>query len=61
MNFNTISLVKSMGLDLEKILQLITDKGVTAYEIAQNTSLTEAGIGKIISGKTKRPPKEEHS
>lgn len=46
-----------MTNELRRILELIESKGVTAYEISKNTSLTEAGIGKILSGKTKRPQK----
>ena len=40
---------------VDQIIKLAENKGVTAYEIAKNTSLSEAGIGKILNGKSKRP------
>lgn len=42
---------------LEEILEILKKEGVTAYQIAQKTSLTEAAIGKIFNGKTKNPQK----
>lgn len=44
-------------MELEKIIKTIKDQGITAYEIAQNTNLTEVGINKILNGKTKKPHK----
>lgn len=38
--------------DTDRILQLVEKHGVTAYKMAQETGLTEQGIGKILSGKT---------
>ena len=46
-----------MVSEIENIIELAENKGVTAYEIAKYTDLTEAGILKILSGKTKRPHK----
>lgn len=40
---------------MEQILQLAKRNSVTAYEIAENTGLSEPGIRKILQGKTKRP------
>mgnify|MGYP003647839089 CR=1 FL=1 len=40
---------------LNEIKEVIEEKGITAYKIFQNTSLTEAGISKIINGTTKKP------
>lgn len=38
--------------ELDRILQLVEKHRVTAYKIAQNTGLTEQGVGKILSKKT---------
>lgn len=46
-----------MSENISKIIKTFEDKGVTAYEIAKNTPLTEAAIGRILSGKTKNPQK----
>ena len=40
---------------LRIILDKIKELNVSAYEIAKNTSLTEAGIGKILNGSVKNP------
>lgn len=44
-------------MELNKIIEIIKNQGITAYEIAQTTSLTEVGINKILNGKTKKPHK----
>lgn len=49
--------VHSIKMNIEDIIRTIKSNGITGYEIAQNTSLTEVGINKIISGKTKNPHK----
>lgn len=41
--------------EINEIKALVKSKGVTAYDIAKNTTLTEAGIGKILNGVTKSP------
>ncbi|WP_424493943.1 S24 family peptidase [Salinimicrobium sp. GXAS 041] len=43
--------------ELLEIRSLAKNKGVTAYDIAKNTTLTEAGVGKILNGVTKSPHK----
>lgn len=43
--------------DLDKIKSYFEDTGVTAYEVAQKTGITEAGIGKILNGVSKNPRK----
>ena len=40
---------------LKIILKKIKELNISAYEIAKNTSLTEAGIGKILNGSVKNP------
>jgi len=40
---------------LNKIIKLAETRGITAYQIAKNTNLSEAGIGKILNGKSKNP------
>lgn len=40
---------------LKIILEKIKELNISAYEIAKNTSLTEAGIGKILNGSVKNP------
>ena len=42
---------------LEEILEILESKGVTAYEIAKHTNLTEVGINKIFNRETKKPHK----
>lgn len=46
-------------LTKQERLKIIKDKikelNISAYEIAKNTSLTEAGIGKILNGTVKNP------
>jgi|GEM_PF-2862792 len=46
-------------LSKQEKLKIIKDKikelNISAYEIAKNTSLTEAGIGKLINGTVKNP------
>lgn len=44
-------------MELTKIIQEIKNRGLTAYEIAKETSLTEVGINKILNGQSKRPHK----
>ena len=39
--------------EIDIILQLVDKHDVTAYKMAQHTGLTEQGIGKILSRKTK--------
>lgn len=43
---------------LKEILRLVEKYKVTNYEISKNTGLTEAGLGKIMSGKTQNPRSE---
>ena len=43
--------------NLEEILEEIEKRGLTAYKISQETTLTEAGLGKIINRITKKPNK----
>lgn len=40
---------------LKKVKSLIKKYNVTAYEISKNTSLTAAGVQKIISGQSEKP------
>jgi predicted transcriptional regulator len=40
---------------LRIIKEKIKELNISAYEIAKNTSLTEAGIGKILNGTVKNP------
>lgn len=40
---------------LDRIIELVDSKGVSAYEIANNIGLTEAGVGKILNRKSKNP------
>ena len=42
-------------LYLQKIISTIKERGLTAYEISKNTSLSEVGIKKILSGTSKNP------
>lgn len=44
-------------MDLDKIIDEIKSRGITAYKIAESTNLTEVGINKILSGKSKNPRK----
>lgn len=46
-----------MKNDLEIIVKTIKERGLTAYKIAEETSLTEVGINKILNGKSKTPRK----
>ena len=48
---NYLTKQEKLKIILEKIKQL----NISAYEIAKNTSLTEAGIGKILNGSVKNP------
>lgn len=43
---------------LEKSLRIIKEKGLTAYQIEQNTSLSATGVQKIIDGTTANPQKK---
>lgn len=47
--------MKSKEEEVKKIIEAIEDKGLTAYEIAVHTNLTEHGIQKIINGTSKNP------
>ncbi len=40
---------------IDKLVTLINENNITAYEIAQNTSLTINGVQKIIDGVTEKP------
>lgn len=40
---------------LIKLLNLIENHSITAYEISKNTGLSSVGVQKIIDGKTKKP------
>ncbi len=40
---------------LKKIIIYVEDNDISAYEIAKNTKLTEAGIGKILNKVSKNP------
>lgn len=40
---------------LKKVKSLIKKYNVTAYEISKNTSLTAAGVQKIINGQSEKP------
>ena len=42
-------------LKLKKVKDLIKKYNVTAYEIRKNTSLTAAGVQKIINGQSEKP------
>lgn len=42
-------------MELKEIIREIRERGLTAYEIAKNTPLTEVGINKILNGESKRP------
>lgn len=44
-------------MELKNIIEEIRNRGLTAYEIAKETTLTEAGINKILNGQSKRPHK----
>ena len=45
-------------MDLHEIIKEIKENGITAYKIAEKTSLTEVGINKILNGNSKNPRKE---
>lgn len=42
-------------LKLKEVKDLIKKHNVTAYEISKNTSLTAAGVQKIINGQSEKP------
>ena len=42
-------------LKLKKVKELIKKYNVTAYEISKHTSLTAAGVQKIINGQSEKP------
>ncbi|SFW11303.1 Peptidase S24-like [Sinomicrobium oceani] len=44
-------------MDMQEVIQFIKKQGITAYEIAQKTPLTEVGVNKILNGQTKKPHK----
>lgn len=44
-------------MQLKDIIDEINKRGLTAYEIAKVTPLTEVGINKILNGHSKKPHK----
>lgn len=40
---------------VEKIIREIKERGLTGYKIAEETTLTEVGINKILNGTSKKP------
>lgn len=42
-------------MNISEINKTMESKGVTAYEISKGTGIAESTIGRILSGKTKRP------
>lgn len=52
---NGKSIVSEKQEKLNYILNVIARKEITAYEIFKNTTITEAGVSKIIQGKTTNP------
>lgn len=44
-------------MNFKEAIEILKNNGITAYEIASKTNLTEVGINKIFSGKTKKPHK----
>ncbi len=40
---------------IKRILKIISDQDVTAYELSKDTGLNESGLGRFINGKTKSP------
>lgn len=44
-------------MQLKNIIDEINKRGLTAYKIAKETSLSEVGINKILNGKSKTPHK----
>jgi predicted transcriptional regulator len=42
-------------IQVDRLVKKIEDSGITPYEIAKNTSLTQSAIGRILSGEVKRP------
>lgn len=40
---------------VERINKMMSDRGVSAYEIAKNTGISESTLSRILSGKTKKP------
>lgn len=43
--------------NVEEVINMIKESGITAYEIAKNTPLSEVGINKILNGSSKNPRK----
>jgi transcriptional regulator with XRE-family HTH domain len=44
-------------MSIEEIKNEIIQRGITAYQISKDTNLSEAGINKILSGKSNNPRK----
>jgi len=42
---------------LDNIVKLVEKHNISAYSISKNTGISEAGIGKILNKKVKRPHK----
>lgn len=40
---------------VEKLIELIENKGVTAYEISKDTGIDQSVLSRLLSGKTKKP------
>ena len=45
-------------MNLKEIIQLIENKGFTAYEIHKKTGLNEAGVRRILTGKIEKPQRK---
>lgn len=46
---------ENSAIFLDEILEFVSKKGITAYKIAQNTSLSDVGVKKILDKKSTRP------
>ena len=44
-----------MQYNIEDIVHVIKERGLTGYKIAEETGLSEVGVNKIINGKSKNP------
>ncbi|WP_340074834.1 hypothetical protein [Leptobacterium sp. I13] len=42
-------------MGVKEIIHILKKEGITGYEIAKATGLTEVGVNKILAGKTKKP------
>ena len=45
-------------MNLKEIIQIIEDKGFTAYEIHRKTGLNQAGLRNILNGKVEKPQRK---